>query len=227
MTSNFKNHTMMKSGTTVLAVLLMGLSCPAQSDDSDIWPKQWDCLEKADDVKDIEDLDKECVQIIETMIEEKERLDQEAKERLKKFNLYNGCLPMKLVVEDLSADEKEIGLSKEAIQNALESRLRAAHLYQTLENLPETLKRGRLLFPGKGFHTFLYVRVSVVSPAFDITLRYNKLFTDGLSGVNSYASTWDIGTTGIATDAGFIMNALAGHMDNFIVEFLRINEPDC
>ena len=228
MAANFKNRAMMSPGTTVLAVLLMGLSCHAQPDDT-LWSlvTEWDCLEKAEDVEDIEDLDKECAAVIENLMEEQESLDQEANERARKFSLYNGCLPMGLVVEDLSTDAKEIGLSKEAIQNALESRLRAAHLYKTLENFPETARRARLLFPGKGFGTNLYVRVSVVSPAFSIVLQYNKLVTDEPSGVKAYAITWDKGATGTATDAGYIMSALAGYMDEFLVEFLRVNEPDC
>lgn len=134
---------------------------------------------------------------------------------------------MNLVVEGLSADGKEIGLSKETIQNALESRLRAARLYQTPENFSEMTRRARLLFPGKGFDSYLYVRVSVVGRAFNLDLRYNKLVVDETSGVKNYATTWEKGITGTASGAGFIMSTLASSIDAFFVEFLRVNEPDC
>lgn len=214
---------MMKSGATGLAVLLMGLSCYAQPDNTYIPSQLIDCLDKAEDVKDLEDLDKECAQIIDNLNEDQERMHYEVIENMKKFALYNGCLPMRVVVERLSTDGKEIGLSKEAIQNAVESRLRAAHLYQTLD---ETFKLLKLPIADK-FNTLLYVRVSVIGPAFSIELEYKKVFTDELSGVKGYASTWEKISIGIAQDAGFIMNALAGKMDEFLVEFLRVNEPDC
>ena len=218
----------MKSCATALTVLLVALPCSAQSDDADTWAKEWECFEKAEEVEDIDDLDKECAAIIEKEIEKLDRMEQEAKERTKKFKLYNGCLPMELIVEDLSEDGKEIEMSKEAIQNALESRLRAAYLYSTPKNFLETFKRGQLLFPGESFSTRLYARVSVVGKkAFSIDLQYQKRLADGMSGVKSYATTWQTGATGISSDAGYIMNALAKYMDEFLVEFLRVNEADC
>ena len=128
--------TIMKSGAIVLAVLLMGLSSHVQSDDADIRAKLKEELER---------------------LEKKElaRQEQEAEEEKKRFELYNGCLPMDLVVEVLSDDAKEIGLSREAIQNALESRLRAARLYQnqTPESLSRNLKSRKPDIPSrqKGF----------------------------------------------------------------------------
>lgn len=150
-------------------------------------------------------------------------------ERAERVHLYNGCLPVDIIVEVLSDDAKEIGLSREAIQNALESRLRGAHLYATPENFSETVKRARLLFPGRLLNviSFLYVRVSVIDRAFAITVAYRKWVTDEMSGVKTYATTWETGSVGNTNSAGHVMNSLAEHMDKFLVEFLRVNENDC
>ena len=53
-----------------------------------------------------------------------EGLAQDSQDR---FELFNYCYPMRIVVEDLSTtDAAEINLTKESIQAALESRLRSA-----------------------------------------------------------------------------------------------------
>lgn len=227
----------MRSGITAIVVLLIGLSCHAQSDETDNWwtkswlLKEWGCLDETEDIERIEDLNEECQKKVKNMIETRELAEQKTEELAERFRLYNGCLPMNLIVEDLSDDAKEIGLNWGAIQNALESRLRGAHLYSTLENLPETWKRASLLFPDKEFAALntaqLYVRVSVVGLANNITLAYKKWVADELSGVGAYATTWETGSFGIAAEAGFIMNYLAEHVDQFLVEFLRVNEVDC
>ena len=64
---------------------------------------------------------------------------------------------MWLVIENLSSDAKKIGLTEEALQAAVESRLRTARLYTS-----DTLK------------PYLYVQVSVVREAFSARLEYKK-----------------------------------------------------
>ena len=46
-----------------------------------------------------------------------------------RFNLFNACRPMRLVIQDLDDDATEIGLTREMLKAAAESRLRAARLY--------------------------------------------------------------------------------------------------
>ena len=48
---------------------------------------------------------------------------------LDRFQLWNDCRAMNLVVEGLNQDAAEIGLTREAIETAVRSRLRAARLY--------------------------------------------------------------------------------------------------
>ena len=67
----------------------------------------------------------------------------------------------------------------------------------------------------------------MAGPTVFISLAYHKFVTDELSGAALTTATWEREGIGIATDAGFIMNTLAGYMDEFLVEFLRANEPDC
>lgn len=227
----------MKSGITAIVVLLIGLSCHAQSDETDNWwtdswwLKELGCLDETEDIERIEDLNEECQKEAKDLIDASKRQEQETKEMAERFRLYNGCLPMDIIVEELSDDAKEIGLSREAIQNALESRLRGTHLYATPESLVETVKRASLVFPDKelaGLRTAqLYVRVSVINHAFAITVAYRKWVIDDLSGVTAPATTWETGSIGINLVASSVINSLAGHMDRFLVEFLRVNEADC
>ena len=50
-------------------------------------------------------------------------------ERIDRFELFTDCQPMGLVVEGVPPDASEIGLTRESIIAAVESRLRAARLY--------------------------------------------------------------------------------------------------
>ena len=53
---------------------------------------------------------------------------------LQTATLYTACAPMIFTVADLSPEgEKETGLTKQAIVNAVESRLRGARLFVPLE----------------------------------------------------------------------------------------------
>lgn len=47
-----------------------------------------------------------------------------------RFELFNDCRPMELVIEDLSDDASQIGLDRRAIHVTAESRLRSARLYR-------------------------------------------------------------------------------------------------
>ena len=46
-----------------------------------------------------------------------------------RFELWNECAPVWLVVESLSSDARGIGLTKERIQPTVESRLRGSRIY--------------------------------------------------------------------------------------------------
>ena len=132
-------------------------------------------------------------------------------ERIKRFELFNTCSPMGLFVVDLESSAKKIGLTKEAVQATVESRLRSARLYASEE-----------------FKSHLFVEVLVIRNAFSITLRYNKVVYEPVSGESLAAITWIKGGTGVhGDDAGYILSHLSQYMDRFILEYLRVNEDAC
>ena len=127
-----------------------------------------------------------------------------------RFQLFNACRPMDLGVASLPEDATEIGLTKESIQNSVESRLRSARLYN------------------EAAYAYLYVGVNVVGVAYDITLQYHKVLFDPSSNQRNYATTWIHGSTGThGRDAGYILSGVAQHMDTFLTDYLRVNEEAC
>ena len=73
------------------------------------------------------------------------------------FQLWSACPPLDLIVEGLPEDAEEIGLTRERIQTAAESRLRAARLYDA-----------------EAGH-YLYVNVNVVGRAFSNRRRIQQI----------------------------------------------------
>ena len=129
---------------------------------------------------------------------------------LERFQLFNNCEPMFLVVENLDSGELEIGLTEQRLQAAAESRLRGARLY--------TSTRG----------PYLYVNINTFSVAFSVKLEYNKLLFDAASGSAYPATTWEVGSTGThGRNAEYIVSVLSGLLDQFLTEYLRVNEAAC
>ena len=131
-----------------------------------------------------------------------------------RFALWNECRPMRLLVEDLDEDSAEIDLSKEALEIAARSRLRAARLYS--EDFFE------------GSFSYLYINVNVISNAFGISVKYNKYVMDLATKLEGSAPTWTAGSIGThGRDAGYILSAVSQYTDEFIDEYLRVNETAC
>ena len=137
------------------------------------------------------------------------RAQQLSEEDIAKFQLYTACQPMTLVVEELNDDAEDIELTEQAVVNAVESRLRAARLYN-----PSGIE-------------YLYVNINVVSPAYSIILEFKKPVLDRYSRRFLLASTWRAGSTGTSRNASYIIGSLSRHLDRFLVEFLRVNESAC
>ena len=128
-----------------------------------------------------------------------------------RFQLFNNCEPMGLLVEGLRDDAADIGLTEERVHVAVESRLRGARLYTSDQSRP-----------------YLYVNVAVVGSSFNASLYYNKQFFDLASGLSSKAVTWFISSTGMhGQDSAYIVSSLSGPLDKFITEYLRVNESAC
>ena len=126
------------------------------------------------------------------------------------FQLFANCRPMNLVVEGLGDDASKVGLARESIQAAVESRLRSARLYSSEAT------------------NWLYINVNVGDRAFSTSLSYNKEVYDPASNQLRNAETWEIGGTGThGEDAGYILSLVSQYMDSFLVDFLRVNEEAC
>ncbi len=139
---------------------------------------------------------------------------EETKNRIARFELFADCRPMYLLVERLPADASKIGLTEEAIRAAAESRLRSARLYRSIRSAP--------------YHS-LYINVNVVGRGFSIRLEFKKDVYDPLSGDTGVATTWNMGGAGThgGSEANYILSSISRHMDEFLVEFLRVNEKAC
>ena len=133
-------------------------------------------------------------------------------DRIERFQLFNDCRPMYLVVEDLGSGADEIGLTRESLTAAVESRLRAARLY------------------GEGGLTWLYLNVNVVGQAHNISLQYKRRVCHVLdSDLCGVATTWDTFGTGTHGSGGaaFIRSGVSEYMDTFLLKYLRVNEEAC
>ena len=113
-------------------------------------------------------------------------------------------------MEGLGEAAKKIGLTEESIQAAGESRLRSARLYGTEAD------------------QVLYINVNVIGDGFSVGLEYQKLVFDPLSAEAMYAATWDTRGTGTHSgNSGYILSVISQDLDEFLVEFLRVNEAAC
>ena len=131
-----------------------------------------------------------------------------------RFQLWNECRPMRLVVEPLPDDATAIDLTDDAIKIAVRSRLRAARLYS--EDGSE------------GAWAYLYINVLVVGPAVSIGIEYHKFVWDIATKLEFQATTWRRGVTGThGGNSNYILSSVAQGADEFIDEYLRVNADAC
>ena len=136
--------------------------------------------------------------------------EQSVEERLARFRLFNNCEPMSFTIESLPTDAVEIGLTENLLSDLLESRLRAARLYDESE------------------YKYLYLNVNMIGQSFSFDLEYSKILYDPVSGYSFLAKTWSSGVTGTSGgNAGYIREAVSEQLDRFILEYLRVNESSC
>lgn len=144
-----------------------------------------------------------------------------AVQSVERFRLYTGCSPLWLWVFVAGDDAEAIGLTRDRLQAAAESRLRSARLYMSSETkLPKATDPLRL--PN------LSVSAEVVSSAFLVQVELRKTLSDPATGEESRAGTWESGRFGThGGNAGYIVQLVAEELDKFLVEYLRVNEKDC
>lgn len=130
-----------------------------------------------------------------------------------RFQLFTGCEGLGLDVYVQGDEADSINLTDERVRTMAESRLRAARLYDAFQGYPA-------------------LSVSILTlddgPAFVIQVRMAKMVRDATTGMELGTNTW--GTLSFGThgdDAGFIMQGLSEKLDEFILEYLRVNEASC
>ena len=129
---------------------------------------------------------------------------------LARFKLYADCAPMRVFVYAWDSDSQALGLTEESVEAAVESRLRSARLYSDAS--PYVLS----------------VDFVVFDDAFKLDLQFYKLVTDAFGSVARLAPTWSIEGAGIhGGQPGYIRSAVAEYVDQFLVEYLRVNEAAC
>ena len=128
--------------------------------------------------------------------------------------LWNECRSMDLVVENLSDNATTIGLTRDAIEITVRSRLRSARLYS--EDFANTA------------YSSLYVNVHVVGRAFSSDVSYSKYVKDLASMLEFRPVTWSVSSTGTHGEkASYILSIVTQLTDAFIDEYLRVNEDSC
>ena len=131
-------------------------------------------------------------------------------ERIERFQLFNECKAFDFSIADLGSEAEKIGVTNDAVQAAVESRLRAARLYDSANVF------------------LLKLDINLVGGAFHIRLNFFKPTIDLATKEPYVSATWGTGFTGIhGGNSGFVTSSLAQVMDYFLVEFLRVNEDAC
>ena len=126
-----------------------------------------------------------------------------------RFELFTDCVPLRIEVL-VSKSDTAISLAMESVQAAVESRLRSARLYSAESPY------------------LLGVNINVFGSVFSVALEFYKWLVDPIAGGSGSALTWKlvaIGTHG--NNAGYIRSTAAENMDQFVVEYLRVNESAC
>ncbi len=122
-----------------------------------------------------------------------------------RFQLFNDCKPMGLAIGSVFDDVQALGIGKENVEAAVESRLRVARLYTT--DAP----------------AFLYVLAS----RYAIQLQYRKpvrdLASEETRSIPTYARVAEVRD---GTAAGILLE-IAKLLDLFLVDYLKVNDDAC
>ena len=149
------------------------------------------------------------------------------------FELYNQCQPIRLTTL-LSDDADDIGLTEARLQTLVESRLRAARLYNetALRRLIVSVDVLSLARGGAVYSTTVQFQRQVVTIEAARRAVFNALSSQPavleLAQASHTAPTWErgsVGTTGGGPD--FILQGVSALLDEFILEYLRVNEEAC
>ena len=127
-----------------------------------------------------------------------------------RFELWNDCRPIDLVVESTIGGTAGVGPTEPAIVTSVRDRLSAAGIYDA-EGL-----------------AYLDVHAGVVGRAFHVSIEFRKWLKDPASGAEGWAATWISGSTGThGGRSGYILASIAEHVATFVDRYLRVNAGAC
>ena len=130
--------------------------------------------------------------------------------------LYTACALMDFGVADLTPEGmRETDLTKSALVNAVESRLRAARLFPPSKT--QDLKQ-----------QYLSIHVNITGSAFVVATELNRYIENLGYGFPGFAVVWrEISGGPHHHDGQGILSIVSEHLDAFITDYLRANESDC
>ena len=145
--------------------------------------------------------------------------EDDSRERREQFQLFTDCARVVPDVRLQFAEGTDVeGLTEERLRRAIDSRLRAARLYESPD---PTLRRTT-------DWTIVYAFVHVVAEAFHVQLEHRKFLRDPLTSEAGMAATWDRGSTGTHSgDGEYIVGQVTRYLDEFLDDYLRVNEAAC
>lgn len=144
-----------------------------------------------------------------------------------RFSLYRGCKPIGLGVHFVPESFEKIGLTYQAIFNRAELKLRSARIYETILP-PVPPSKGEKAKVDHIPRDWLYISTFGNKYGFTIVVELQSWSTLPDYGISGPAITWNRvagGTHGQSAD--FILSMISKLLDEFIVEYLRVNEKDC
>ena len=145
------------------------------------------------------------------------------KEDAEHFGLYMHCAPVEVHVLGFPDEEADaIGLTKDSVELAVRSRLRAARLYKSKND------SNQASVTGFDVRAHLWVSVVLTKSASVVRIEMRKSVHDIMSQMMSEATTWSRASLGFhGKDPSRIRGVLAEHMDHFVDAYLRVNEAAC
>ncbi|MCY4287913.1 MAG: hypothetical protein OXC63_04915 [Aestuariivita sp.] len=131
------------------------------------------------------------------------------------FQLFNQCEPISL---HIGVEENDLGITEDRARTIVESRLRSARLYDA-DSVP-------YFGVGIDIDEGEYSHINVVR------FNFYKLVSDGYTNTRYLSTTWERGTFGLSgvnysSIGDAIMQSISEMTDEFINEYLRVNEPAC
>ncbi len=125
------------------------------------------------------------------------------------FQLFTSCSKMYVFVGVRDKGNEIPALTESSVRRTVVSRLRAARIYNA-----------------EAAFNSLSVGVMIVGNAFSVSTEFRPYVVR--HGHAEPATTWQTGTTGRSGyDAGYVRDVVASHLDEFIDEYLRVNEDAC